>query len=45
MDNPISQLKESEDLPMHELLSLDKHLRSIQGLLRVEMAKKVELQQ
>ena len=35
----------SEDFLMRELLGLDKQLRSIQGLLEVETAKKVELQQ
>ena len=46
-DNLIKQLKEefSKDLPMHELLGLDKQLRSIRGSLKVETAKKVELQQ
>ena len=33
-----------EDLPMHELLGLDKQLRSIRGSLKVEVAKKVELE-
>ena len=47
MENLISRLENesSEDLPMHELLSLDKQLRSIQNLLKVETAKKVKLQQ
>ena len=45
MENLIAQLEGSEDLPMHKLLSLDKQLRSIRGSLKVEMAKKVELQQ
>ena len=47
MDNLIVQLKgeTSEDLQMHRLLGLDKQLRSIRGSLKVEMAKKVELQQ
>ena len=35
----------SEMLPMHELKGLDKQLRSIRGLLKVEVAKKAELQQ
>ena len=34
----------SETLPMHELQGLDKQLRSIRGLLKVELVKKVELQ-
>ena len=46
-DNLIEQLdgESSEDLPMRELISFDKQLRSIRGTLKVEMAKKVELQQ
>ena len=35
----------SEDLPMHELQDLGKQLRNIQGLVKVEMAKNVEIQQ
>ena len=35
----------SEDLPMHELLSLEKQLRSIRGSLKVKMAKKVQLEE
>ena len=35
----------SEDLPMHKLLGLDKQLRNIQGSLKVEVAKKVELEE
>ena len=45
----ISQIKDvqtdKEDLfehPLHELLGLDKQLRSIRGSLKVEVAKKVE---
>ena len=45
----ISQIKDiqtdTEDLfenPLHELLGLDKQLRSIRGSLKVEVAKKVE---
>ena len=34
-----------KDLPMHELLGLDKQLRSIRGSLKVETVKKVWLQQ
>ena len=47
MDNLIAQLegKSSKDLPMHELLGLDKQLRSIRGSLKVEVAKKVQLEQ
>ena len=47
----ISQIKDvqtdTEDLfehPLHELLGLDKQLRSIRGSLKVEVAKKVELE-
>ena len=46
----ISQIKDiqtdTEDLfenPLHELLGLDKQLRTIRGSLKVEIAKKVEL--
>ena len=43
----IKQLEEesSEDLPNRELIGLEKKLRSIRGSLKVEMAKKVGLQQ
>ena len=48
----ISQIKDvqtdTEDLfkhPLHELLGLDKQLRSIRGSLKVEVAKKVELEE
>ena len=46
-ENLIEQLQgeSSEDLPMRKLLGLDKQLRNIQGSLKMEMAKKVELQQ
>ena len=42
MENLIEQLKVefSEDLPMQELLGLDKQLRSIRGSLKVEVAQK-----
>ena len=47
----ISQIKDvqtdTEDLfehPLHELLGLDKQLRSIRGSLKVEVAKRVELE-
>ena len=36
---------EGEDLPMQELLGLDKQLRSLRGLLKVEVAKKVQLEE
>ena len=48
----ISQIKDVQtdtaDLfehPLHELLGLDKQLRSIRGSLKVEVAKKVELEE
>ena len=48
----ISEIKDvqtdTEDLfehPLHELLGLDKQLRSIRGSLKVEVAKKVELEE
>ena len=48
----ISQIKgiqtDTEDLfehPFYELLGLDKQLRSIRGSLKVEVAKKVELEE
>ena len=48
----ISQIKDvqtdTEDLfenPLHELLGLDEQLRSIRGSLKVEVAKKVELEE
>ena len=44
-DNLIEQLDGSEDLPMHELIGLDKQLRSIRGSLKVETTKKVKLRQ
>ena len=46
-ENLIEQLdgESPEDLPMRKFLSLDKQLRSISSLLKVEVSKKVELQQ
>ena len=48
----ISQIKDvqtdTDDLfehPLHNLLGLDKQLRSIQGSLKVELAKKLELEE
>ena len=48
----ISQIKDiqtdTEDLfehPLHEFLDLDKQLRSVRGSLKVEVAKKVELEE
>ena len=45
--NLIVQLEgeSSEDLPMHELLGLDKQLKSIRGSLKVEVAEKVKLEE
>ena len=42
IENLNQQVQEepTEDLPMRELLSLDKQLRSIRGLLKVEVAKR-----
>ena len=47
MENLIAQLEgeSSEDLPMRELVGLDKQLRSIRGSLKVEVAKKVQLEE
>ena len=39
------QEESTKDLPMRELLGLDKQLRSIRGLLKVEVAKKVQLEE
>ena len=46
-ENLIQQLKgeSSENVPMQELLGLDKQLRSIWGSLRVEVAKKILLKE
>ena len=42
MENLTEQLgnESSEDLPMHELLDLDKQLRSFRGSLKVKVGKK-----
>ena len=47
IDNLNQQVLEepTEDLPMRELLGLDKQLRSIRGSLKVEVAKKVQLEE
>ena len=52
MDDLIFQIKDiqtdTDDLfehPLQELLGLDKQLRSIKGLLKVEVAKKVQLKE
>ena len=47
-ENLISQMSQTEGeetLPMQELLGLDKQLRSIRGLLKAEVAKKVQLEE
>ena len=44
MEN-LNQQLEGEDLPMRELLGLDKQLRSIKNSLKVEVAKKVQLEE
>ena len=43
MEN-LNQKLEGQDLPMRELLGLDKQLRSIRGLPKVEVAKKDQLE-
>ena len=43
--NNQSQTDELFEHPLHELLGLDKQLRSIRGSLKVEVAKKVELEE
>ena len=52
MENLISQMSQTDDLfegeemlPIRELLGLDKQLRSIRGSLRVEITKKVQLEE
>ena len=48
MENLISQKSQTDDLfeyTLLELLGLDKQLRSIRGLLKVEVAKKVQLEE
>ena len=47
IENLNQQVQEelTEDLPMRELLGLDKQLRSIRGSLKVEVAKKVQLEE
>ena len=52
MEDLISQIKDVQtdtdelfEHPLRELLGLDKQLRSIRGLLKVEVAKKVELEE
>ena len=48
MKNLISQMSQTDDLfehPLCELSGLDKQLRSIRGSLKVEAAKKVQLEE
>ena len=45
MEDLIAQFEGQETLPMHELLGLDKQLRSFRGSLKVEVAKKVQLEE
>ena len=45
MEHLIRQFEGQETLPMCELLGLDKQLRSIRGSLKVEVAKKVQLEE
>ena len=45
MEDLIAQFEGEEMLPMRELLGLDKQLRSIRGSLKVEVAKKVQLEE
>ena len=47
IENLNQQVQEepTEDLPRRELLGLDEQLRSIRGLLKVEVAKKVQLEE
>ena len=45
LDNQRHPPGDSFEHPLHELLCLDKELRSIRGLLKVEMAKKVQLEE
>ena len=44
-DDLITQFEGQETLPLRELLALDKQLRSIRGLLKVKVAKKVQLEE
>ena len=47
IENLSQQVQEEpiKDLPMRELLGLDAQLRSIMGSLKVEVAKKVQLEE
>ena len=43
--NILSQTDELFEHPLRELLGLDSQLRSIRGLLKVEVAKKVQFEE
>ena len=45
MEDLISQMPQTDEYPLCELLGLDKQLRSIRGSLKVEVAKKVQLEE
>ena len=45
MDIKDTQTQTDDSLPMRELLGLDKQLRSIRGSLKVEVVKKLELEE
>ena len=45
LDNQMDPLGELFKHPLRELLGLDKELRSIRGLLKVETVKKVQLEE
>ena len=48
METLISQMLQTDDsfkYPLHDLLGLDKQLGSIRGSLKVEVAKKVQLEE
>ena len=45
LSSQMSQTEGEETLPMGELLGLGKQLRSIRGLLKVKVAKKVQLEE
>ena len=45
MKNEQSQTDDLFEYPLHELLGLDKQLRTIRGSLKVEVAKKVQLEE
>ena len=45
MDIKDTQTQTDDSLPMRELLGLDKQLRNIRGSLKVEVVKKLELEE